>query len=59
MKTEEELTTLKGEVETLNKKLRALSDDELEQVAGACWQDMGAANGEQQDQGIPPHHDYP
>ena len=34
MKTKEELNALKEEVETLNAKLRELSDDELEQVAG-------------------------
>ena len=34
MKTKEELNALKEEVETLNKKLAELSEDELEQVAG-------------------------
>ena len=34
MKTKEELSTLKEEVETLNKKLAELSEDELKQVAG-------------------------
>ena len=34
MKTPEELNTLKEEVETLNKKLAELSEEELEQVAG-------------------------
>ena len=34
MKTKEELTALKEEVETLNKKLAELSEDELAQVAG-------------------------
>ena len=32
MKTTEELDTLKEEVETLSRKLRELSDEELEQV---------------------------
>ena len=34
MKTKEELDTLKEEVETLNKKLAELTDEELEQVSG-------------------------
>lgn len=34
MKTKEELNALKEEVETLSKKLQALSDEELEQVTG-------------------------
>ena len=34
MKTSEELTALKEEVETLNKKLAELSEDELRAVAG-------------------------
>ena len=34
MKTKEELNALKEEVETLNKKLHELSDDELAQVTG-------------------------
>ena len=34
MKTKEELDTLKEEVETLNKKLRELTDEELTQVSG-------------------------
>ena len=34
MKTKEELNALKEEVETLNKKLAELSEDELAQVAG-------------------------
>ena len=34
MKTKEELNALKEEVETLNKKLHELTDEELEQVAG-------------------------
>ena len=34
MKTKEELNTLKEEVETLNKKLRELTEEELEQVTG-------------------------
>ena len=34
MKTKEELKALKEEVETLNKKLAELTDEELKQVAG-------------------------
>lgn len=34
MKTKEELSALKEEAETLNKKLAELSEDELEQVMG-------------------------
>ena len=34
MKTKEELNALKEEVETLNRKLAELSEDELEQVTG-------------------------
>ena len=34
MKTPEELTALKEEVETLNKKLAELTDEELAQVSG-------------------------
>ena len=34
MKTKEELNALKEEAETLNKKLTALSDEELAQVSG-------------------------
>ena len=34
MKTAEELNSLKEELETLNKKLAELTDEELEQVSG-------------------------
>lgn len=34
MKTKEALNAIKAEVETLNKKLAALSEEELEQVNG-------------------------
>ena len=34
MKTPEELTALKNEVEVLNQKLSALTEEELEQVTG-------------------------
>ena len=34
MKTKEELKVLKEEVETLNKKLAELNEEELEQVTG-------------------------
>lgn len=37
MKTKEELNTLKQKVETLNKKLEELTDDELKQVTGGAY----------------------
>ena len=37
MKTKEELNALKEEVETVNKKLHDLTDEELEQVFGGWW----------------------
>ena len=37
MKTKEELNALKAEVETLNKKLAELTDEELKQVAGGDY----------------------
>ena len=36
MKTKEELNALKEEVETLNKKLRELTEEELAQVSGGA-----------------------
>ena len=36
MKTAEELNALKKEVETLNKKLAELTEEELTQVSGGC-----------------------
>ena len=36
MKTKEELNAMKEEVETLNKKLAELTEDELAQVTGGC-----------------------
>ena len=36
MKTKEELNALKEEVETVNKKMRELTDEELEQVNGGA-----------------------
>ena len=41
MKTPEELNTLKEEVETLNKKLAELSEDELTQVSGGVAEPVG------------------
>ena len=41
MKTKEELNVLKDEVETLNKKLHELTDDELSQVVGGCGAGIG------------------
>ena len=37
MKTKEELNALKEEVETLNKKLAELNEDELQQVSGGNY----------------------
>ena len=34
MKTKEELNAIKGEIDTLNRKLAELSEDELEMVSG-------------------------
>ena len=39
MKTKEELNALKAEIETLNKKLAELTDEELEQVSSALYRD--------------------
>ena len=41
MKTKEELNALKEEVETLNKKLAELTEEELAQVSGGnlCFED--------------------
>ena len=40
MKTKEELTALKEEVETLSKKLQELTEDELAQVSGGQLQEI-------------------
>ena len=40
MKTPEELNALKQEVEALNKKLRELTPEELEQVSGGMKQKL-------------------
>ena len=40
MKTPEELTALKEKVETLNKKLAELTDEELAQVFGGVQPDV-------------------
>ena len=37
MKTQEELNALKEEVETLNEKLKELTEEELAQVSGGDW----------------------
>ena len=41
MKTKEELNALKEEVETLNKKLAELSEEELKQVSGGFVRGFG------------------
>ena len=38
MKTKEELNALKEEVETLNKKLAELSEEELKQISGGGYE---------------------
>lgn len=38
-KTKEELNQLKSEYETLNTKLKELSDEELKEVVGGSWLD--------------------
>ncbi len=37
MKTQEELNALKEEIETLSRKLKELTDEELAQVAGGIF----------------------
>ena len=37
MKTKEELNALKEEIETVNKKLAELTEEELAQVSGGNW----------------------
>ena len=54
MKTKEELNALREEVETLNKKLAELTEDELKQVAsgrkwGEGWGEDGYFRGSQED----------
>ena len=44
MKTKEELNTLKEEVETINNKLKELTEEELEQVAGGAFLDIKSEN---------------
>ena len=39
MKTKEELSTLKEEVETVSKKLRELTDEKFAQIAGGVLPD--------------------
>ena len=39
MKTKEELNAIKEEVETINKKLQELSEDELQQVSGGRYEE--------------------
>ena len=45
MKTKEELNALKEEVETLNKKLAELTDEELAQVSGGVSLETGLVSG--------------
>ena len=46
MKTKEELNALKNEVEVLNQKLSALTEEELEQVTGGAAGTVKAFNNE-------------
>ena len=46
MKTKEELNALKEEVETLNKKLHELTEEELAQVSGGAAGTVKAFNNE-------------
>ena len=48
MKTKEELNALKEEVETLNKKLAELSEDELKQVTGGLAPDFNNKPGREE-----------
>ena len=41
MNTKEELNTLKEEIETLNKKLHELTEEELAQVSGGSFVSLG------------------
>ena len=57
MKTKEELNALKEEVETLNKKLAELTEEELAQVSGGwVYRDieisLESENGEEEKQGF-------
>lgn len=45
MKTQEELISLKEEVETVSRKLNELTDEELEQVTGGFKIDVGDESG--------------
>ena len=45
MKTKEKLNALKEEVEAMDKKLRELTDDELEQVIGGCGAGLEDSDG--------------
>lgn len=52
MKTPEELNILRTEIESLNRKLNELTEEELTQVTGG-WLDSGTPEGV----GICPHRD--
>ena len=53
MKTKEELNALKEEVETVNKKLHELTDEELEQVSGGCVRPTAVTDREQKEKVLP------
>ena len=44
MKTKEELNAIRGEIDTLNKKLAELSEDELQQVVGGLMDIVDCPN---------------
>ena len=55
MKTKEELTALKEEVETVSKKLHELTEEELAQVSGGGLPDYFEPVGELPVVGFVPH----
>ena len=50
-KTKEELQQLKQEFETLNSKLKELTEDELQQLVGGDWYDFRGTNNLNQSNG--------
>ena len=57
MKTKEELNALKEEVDTLNKKLAELSEDELKQITGGVTPGITPSSGYKNDPNDPPKLD--
>ena len=52
MKTKEELQELKEQYESLNDKLKELSEGELQQVTGGDWYDFRSFNGVDYDEEV-------